>query len=121
MRAFLLILLVSLVVSAQVRPYNFSPVPRVELLYGVSHVDGYIEIQVESNGCTEPDSFHVMKDYNSEDQVVRLLFVRYKPDWCKAYIADGVRLRFSKEDLGLQRNDILRVENPIGPNRRPED
>lgn len=109
-----------MVLTAQVRNYTFSPIPYVEMLYGVTHINGSLEILVESNGCTDKDSFHIIKDESSEDQVVRLLFVRFKPDWCKEYIAEGIRLQFTKEELGVGRFDLIRIENPFGPNPRVE-
>ena len=118
MKVFILFLFFSLVVAAQVKNYNFSPVPYVEMLFGLNYTESSIEVLVESNGCTNKDSFHVIKDYESEDQIVRLLFIRYKPDWCKSYIGEGVRLLFSREELGIGATDLIRVENPFGPNPR---
>jgi len=96
----------------------YPSVPRVETIYSLSFAEGYVQIQVESNGCTFKESFLVEKYLDPSDNVVRLLFVRSRPDWCRAFHAEGVMVQFSKEDLGLNYADEVRVENPFGSNRR---
>lgn len=99
----------------------FSNVPRVETIYSMSYVNGSVQIQVESNGCTDKNSFYVEKYVDPSDNVIRLLFIRRQPDWCRAFIAQGVGVEFSREDLGLSERDGVRVENPFGPNPRLEN
>ncbi len=94
----------------------FANIPRVETLYSLSFSKNDVLIQVESNGCTSNQSFSVQKFLDRSDDTTRLLFVRVRPDWCKAFYPEGVWLRFSKHDLGILDNDIVHIENTFGPN-----
>lgn len=118
MKLLIALLLIASGLSVFAAEVVYPSVPRVETIYSLSFAEGYVQIQVESNGCTFKESFIIQKYLDPSDKVVRLLFIRNHPDWCRAYHAEGVVVQFSKEDLGLNYEDEVRVENPFGPNRR---
>lgn len=118
MKSIIALILVVSSLSAFADGFVFSNVPRVETIYSLSFANNSVQIQVESNGCTSEDDFLIQKYLDPSDGVVRLLFIRSRPDFCRAFLVEGVVVQFSKEDLGLNYDDEIRVENPFGPNRR---
>lgn len=121
MKSLIAFLLVASSLSVFADEVVYSNIPRVETIYGMSYVNGAVQIQVESNGCTSKDSFVVQKYIDPSDNSVRLLFIRNRPDWCRGFFAEGVGVEFSREDLGLSDRDAVRVENPFGPNPRASE
>ena len=97
---------------------TLSTVPRVETLFGINSMHNTIQIQVVSNGCTTNESFLVQTYIDRTDEMIHLNFIRIRHDWCKAFLPMGVWLKFSKAELDISNKDIVRIDNPFGPNQR---
>lgn len=68
-----------------------------------------LSVVVGSNGCTDISSFEVRIE---ESQPASLSLVRRQPDLCKAIVAEGVRLSWTYEELGVKAGQAVRVMNP---------
>lgn len=86
------------------------PVRGLEELMGVVIAQRGIVFQVFSNGCTDKEDFRV-DVVESIPLEVRL--IRVEPDPCRGFLPLGTRLRFSYKELGIQREETLRVVNPL--------
>lgn len=75
-------------------------------------VDGRFHVRVDSNGCTEAESFAVHLD-EADDGAVGLGLERTRPDLCKALVADGVELSWSLAELGVTGAGPYRLLNPL--------
>lgn len=118
MNALIVLFLALSSLSASADEIVYSTVPRVETIYSLSLAEDNVQILVESNGCTSKESFLVQKFFDPNDNVVKLLFIRNRPDLCRAFHVEGVVVQFSKEDLGLNYDEEVRIENPFGANHR---
>jgi hypothetical protein len=89
---------------------------RAERLYAASVESGGLRVVAASNGCTTEDSFDVrVRPYRANGSprfLVRL--ERETPDRCRAFMADGVELFFSRERLGLSQDAVIVVGNSVG-------
>jgi hypothetical protein len=82
-----------------------------EVLRAVRFEPGALVVRAESNGCTEASSFAV--EVSEGDGPTRLTLTRRSPDVCKALVPEGVELRWTYEELGLQPGASVSVTNPI--------
>ena len=86
---------------------------RAEPLEAVRKVDfdgQRLNVVVGSNGCTETSSFEVkIKDGDPAELTV----TRRTPDLCKALVPGGVTVSWTYAELGLERDQPVRVLNPI--------
>lgn len=86
---------------------------RAEPLEAVRKVDfdgQRLNVVVGSNGCTEASSFEVrIKD----GEPAELTLARRTPDLCKALVPEGKTISWTYEELGLERGQPVRVQNPI--------
>ena len=100
-------------------PVTITPGPGVEALMGVIIGRRGIVFQVFSNGCTTKDDFQVEV---MESIPLQLRLVRLEEDPCRAVKPLGKLVRFSYRELGIQREETLRVVNPLAtvqvPGRR---
>ena len=88
---------------------------RDEVLLGIRVDAQGIEIQVASGGCTRKEDFRVEIDKGVTGQPPwRLHFIRLRPDECKAFLPEGVPLRFERGELGLG-PDAFTLGNRVGP------
>lgn len=62
---------------------------------------------VYSGGCTKKSDFQV---YVLESYPVKLQLVRTKPDVCKVYLPDGVKIFFSWDEIGMDAGMPFRVK-----------
>lgn len=67
--------------------------------------------QVSSNGCTDRDDIEPI--ISRVDQEVVITLRRLTPDNCRAWLAEGVQLEFSLEELGLETGERARINNPF--------
>ena len=67
--------------------------------------------QVFSGGCTETEHFHLGVSRRNGKAEVTL--TRIVPDNCKGDFPDGTEIRFSYAKIGLDRNDVIRLCNPV--------
>lgn len=67
--------------------------------------------QVSSNGCTDRDDIEPVVSRVDEEVVITLR--RLTPDNCRAWLAEGVQLEFSLEELGLETGQRARINNPF--------
>jgi hypothetical protein len=79
-----------------------------EALLGLRVSSKGITYYVYSGGCTQKSDFQV---YSLESYPVQLLLVRTKPDVCKVYVPDGVKIFFRWDEVGLQQGMPFRVKN----------
>lgn len=72
--------------------------------------DGALVIRVDSNGCTQASDFELaVADGSPADITLK----RTREDVCKALVPDGVELRWTYADLGLEPGTPTRIINPL--------
>jgi hypothetical protein len=84
--------------------------PPAEAIHEARFVDGALVARVDSNGCTQASDFEVSVAENSP---AKITLRRIKPDMCKALVPDGVDLRWTYADLGLEPGTPARIINPL--------
>ena len=84
--------------------------PPAEAIREARFADGALVARVDSNGCTQASDFEVLV---SDGSPVEITLRRTKPDLCKALAPDGVELRWSYADLGLEPGTPARIMNPL--------
>lgn len=84
--------------------------PYIEPLMGLLIRRNAIIFQVLSNGCTAKDDFQLAV---LESTPLQLRLIRLREDPCDAYLPLGTHIRFSYQELGIQRGDKFRVVNPL--------
>jgi len=67
--------------------------------------------RVFSGGCTETEHFHL--DVRRRNSNAEVTLTRLVPDNCKGDFPDGAEIRFSYAKIGLERNDAIRLCNPV--------
>ena len=72
--------------------------------------DGALVARVDSNGCTQASDFEVSVSDGSPTEIT---LRRTKEELCKALVADGVELRWTYADLGLEPGTPARILNPL--------
>jgi hypothetical protein len=78
---------------------------------GAARFDGQsLVVRVASNGCTDAADFAIEV---TDGDPAEIKLVRTTPDLCKALVAEGVELRWSYADLGLQAGSAARILNPL--------
>jgi len=83
---------------------------EAEVLRAARFETGALVVRVDSNGCTDASDFAVAL---AEGDTTDVTLTRRTPDLCRALVPDGVELRWTYEDLGLEAGDTARVTNPI--------
>ncbi len=84
--------------------------PMLETLLGYLHNYEGLVFQVHSGGCTTKDDFIVVIT-NKDVQEVRLYRVR--PDFCRAHLVHGTLIKFSFDELPIDRHRRFKIVNPI--------
>jgi hypothetical protein len=72
--------------------------------------DGALVARVDSNGCTQASDFEVSIADNDPTEIT---LRRTKQDLCKALVPDGVELRWTYAELGLEPGTPARIVNPL--------
>ncbi len=85
-------------------------VPPAEAIREARFADGALVARVDSNGCTQASDFEVSV---SDGAPVEITLGRTKQDLCKALVPDGVELRWTYADLGLEPGTPARILNPL--------
>lgn len=80
-----------------------------EAIRGARFEDGALVVRVDSNGCTQASDFELSVDGSPAD----ITLTRTREDMCKALVADGVELRWTYADLGLEPGTPTRILNPL--------
>ena len=84
--------------------------PPAEAIRSARFEDGALVVRVDSNGCTQTADFELsVVDGAPADITVR----RVREDLCKALVAEGVELRWTYADLGLEPGAPARILNPL--------
>lgn len=83
---------------------------EAETLRSARFENGALVVRVDSNGCTDASDFAVAL---AEGDATDVTLTRQTPDLCKALVPEGVELRWTYEDLGLEAGGAARVTNPI--------
>ena len=119
--ALFALLLVNLPVSAQTLKVSRSPRELgTAVLRELSVRDGKISFRVDSNGCTDAESFKVRaskeEGITSQAAHYQLTIERVRIDECKAMLWEGVVIELDlEEDLGLTGTYTISVGNPVLP------
>ncbi|MCV0414044.1 MAG: hypothetical protein K5831_04090 [Brevundimonas sp.] len=84
--------------------------PAAEAIRSARFADGALVVRVDSNGCTQASDFELaVVDGSPADITLK----RTREDLCKALVADGVELRWTYADLGLEPGTPTRILNPL--------
>ena len=84
--------------------------PAADAIRSARFEDGALVVRVDSNGCTQASDFELsVVDGAPADITVR----RVREDLCKALVAEGVELRWTYADLGLEPGAPARILNPL--------
>ena len=94
-------------VTVQVNDRAAAPAEAIRTAY--VH-DGALVVRVDSNGCTQASDFEVAVADNTPAEIT---LRRTKADLCKALVPDGVELRWTYGDLGLEPGAPARILNPL--------
>jgi len=86
-----------------------------EVLMGVNITAKEIELHVVSRGCTNKESFSIEVDKGITGKPPYAIRVyRVKPDDCKAFLPEGVTVKFSKDELSLSGIFEMSLTNKLG-------
>lgn len=101
--------------------YSFLPSDIGLLALRAAEVKEHkISIKVNSGGCTDRDSVKLVLNkiglMDNQVPIYEAVFFRQKPDFCKAFLPDGVTLTYDLEkDFGLKMPYMIHVKNPVVP------
>ena len=84
--------------------------PPAEAIREARFADGALVVRVDSNGCTQASDFEVAV---ADNNPVEITLRRTSPDLCKALVPNGVELRWTYADLGLDAGTPARILNPL--------
>ncbi|WEK38506.1 MAG: hypothetical protein P0Y50_08045 [Candidatus Brevundimonas colombiensis] len=84
--------------------------PPAEAIREARFADGALVVRVDSNGCTQASDFEVAV---ADNNPVEITLRRTSPDLCKALVPNGVELRWTYVDLGLDAGTPARILNPL--------
>ncbi len=86
-----------------------------EVLMGLAADSRTLTVRVESGGCTEKKDFHIAVQKTEGRALHHVLTIyRIRRDECKAFLMDGVELKFDlNKDLGLSGFYTYSVANKI--------
>ena len=74
--------------------------------------DSTLIFRVATGGCTTADDFRV--DVESVDsRHVAITLHRLRADTCKAFIPEGVEIRFERTALGIPPGHVIVIRNPF--------
>jgi hypothetical protein len=89
---------------------DHSDEPSAEVIRQARFADGALVVRVDSNGCTQASDFEVSVEGEAP---AKITLRRTKADMCKALAPDGVELRWTYADLGLEPGTPVRIVNPL--------
>ena len=69
--------------------------------------------RVATGGCTTADDFRVDVEV-VDSRHVAITLHRHRADTCKAFIPEGVEIRFEREPLGIPAGHAIVIRNPFG-------
>lgn len=85
---------------------------KAEVLLGSKITAEEIELTVASGGCTQKEDFSIDINQATAGQATTVLTVRrHKRDDCKAWLPEGVTIKFSKKELGLNKAAEITLSN----------
>ena len=84
--------------------------PPAEAIREARFADGALVARVDSNGCTQASDFEVSIADNDPAEIT---LRRTKQDLCKALVPDGIELRWTYAELGLEPGTPARILNPL--------
>jgi hypothetical protein len=83
----------------------------LEPILGATVDKNDLVVRVSSNGCTAVGDFAV--ETERRDGVATFTFTRKRPDLCRAFVAEGVSLRFPLDAYDVEHGGKVRVRNPL--------
>ena len=96
---------------------GFAETPQgiEEVLMGLAADSKTLTVRAESGGCTEKRDFHIAVQKSGDRALHHVLTIyRIRRDECKAFLLDGVELKFDlNKDLGLSGFYTYSVANKI--------
>lgn len=88
--------------------------PTEEHLLGVKRVEGGLEFQVQSGGCTERDDFYFnIEKENMGNDLYLIQMIRKTPDSCEAYVPKGVVIFVPFSELNIPDGSSYQIINPL--------
>ena len=84
--------------------------PPAEAVREARFSDGALVVRVDSNGCTQASDFELSV---ADDSPTEITLRRTKADLCRALVPEGVELRWTYADLGLEPGAPARIMNPL--------
>ena len=84
--------------------------PPAEAVREARFSDGALVVRVDSNGCTQASDFELSV---ADNEPTEITLRRTKADLCRALAPDGVELRWTYADLGLEPGAPARIMNPL--------
>ncbi|RYG19318.1 MAG: hypothetical protein EON96_03230 [Caulobacteraceae bacterium] len=84
--------------------------PPAEAIREARFANGALVARVDSNGCTQASDFELSVSDNTPTEIT---LRRTKPDLCKALVPNGVELRWTYADLGLEPGTPARILNAL--------
>ncbi|MFA4939400.1 hypothetical protein [Brevundimonas sp.] len=84
--------------------------PPAEAIREARFADGALVARVDSSGCTQASDFELSV---SDTTPAEITLRRTKEDLCKALVPNGVELRWTYADLGLEPGTPARIINPL--------
>ena len=89
---------------------NNKDAPPAEAVRGARVENGELVVRVDSNGCTQASDFELAV---SDGTPATVTLRRTKQDLCRALVRDGIEVRWSYADLGLDPGATVQVLNPL--------
>lgn len=84
--------------------------PPSEAIREARFSEGALIARVDSNGCTQVSDFEVVV---SDGSPAEITLRRTRQDLCKALAPEGVELRWTYGDLGIEPGTPARILNPL--------
>lgn len=96
--------------------------PYEEAVLGIEMLQDELRIRVPSGGCTTKEHIHVEVNKGFTGMPpFQVTVYRVQPDFCRAYLPDGVVLTYTLEELDLKSSDWFCLDNNIGRTPREMD
>lgn len=84
---------------------------RPESVYAVQQDADGLVVRVRSNGCTNAEDFAISTSRQAD--TIAITLQRLQPDHCRALLREGVLLKWTWAQLGIDESANLIVTNPL--------
>ncbi len=83
-------------------------IPAPESIFGQLPDHSGLQFQVYSGGCSNKSDFEVRI---LESEPLQLELIRLNPDYCRAYLPYGVKIKFTWNEIGISAGEKFTVKN----------